>query len=326
MGTVSNVLNRPGAVRPATRARVEAAIAELGFVPNASARQLVAGQSRMIAYVVIDASNPFFNDVAAGIEEATGPEELSLFICNSDQQPEREDQYLARLTELRPHGVLITALDYGNPRLRTLRGLDVPIVFVDRAPGDTGEWCSVGVDDVAGGAMAVEHLLELGHRRLAFVGGPTTVPQVADRLQGASTAVGASGHTSYDLVHLTTTATTIAEGRRASERLLGLPQASRPTGVFCANDLLALGMLQGLILAGVGVPDAVAVIGYDDIEFARAATVPLSSVSQPRRLLGRTGGELLLEESRDNGHIHRHLSFLPELVARESTLGRRNRD
>lgn len=121
LGTVSNELNGPDTVRPATRARVEAAIAELGFVPNASARQLAAGRSRTIAHLVLDAGNPFFTDVARGVEEVARASGLSLFMCNSDQDADREDQYLEQLVELRVRGVLITATDYTNPRLRMLR-------------------------------------------------------------------------------------------------------------------------------------------------------------------------------------------------------------
>ena len=134
VGTVSNVLNRPSSVRPSTRARVDAAIRDLGFVPNASARQLVAGDNHTIAYVVLDGSNPFFTDVARGIESVAEGHGLSLFICNSDQSDEREDRFLERLTELRVRGVLITALDYGNPRLAQLRQLGIPVVLVDPRP------------------------------------------------------------------------------------------------------------------------------------------------------------------------------------------------
>src|SRR5262245_61054569 len=166
LGTVSNVLNRPATVRPSTRARVEAAIAELGFVPNASARQLAAGQSRTMAYVALDASNPFFTDVARGVEEVAKAQGLSLFLCNSDQDVTREDEYLERLTELRVRGVLITAMNYLNPRLGRLREAGVPVVLVDRAPDGSDEWCTVGVDDVTGGELAVHHLVDTGHDRI----------------------------------------------------------------------------------------------------------------------------------------------------------------
>jgi LacI family transcriptional regulator len=321
-GTVSNVLNRPTAVRPTTRARVEAAIAELGFVPNASARQLVVGQNHTIAYVVLDASNPFFTDVARGIEEVAGAHNLSLFICNSDQSEEREDRFLERLTELRVRGVLITALAYGNSRLAQLRQLGIPVVLVDRAPELAADWCAVGVDDVAGGEMAAAHLLEIGRDQLAFVGGPPSVPQLADRLAGARSAATRAGLGEDSLLVLETSAPTIAQGRRAGERLLGLPKRARPNGVFCANDLLAFGLVQGLLQHGVRVPQEIAAVGYDDIELADAASVPLTSISQPRHALGKTGAELLLEETSDPDHEHRHVLFRPELVARASTIQR----
>jgi LacI family transcriptional regulator len=320
LGTVSNVLNRPSAVRAATRAKVESAIAELGFVPNASARQLAAGRSRTIAYLVLDATNPFFTDVARGIEEVAKAEGLALFICNSDQDAEREDQYLEQLTELRARGVLITAMDYANPRLQRLRDTGVPVVLVDRAPAESSEWCTVGVDDVSGGELAVTHLVEAGHTRLAFVGGPADIPQVHDRHVGASAATAAAGLPEKALTLIRTSGLTIAEGRRAGERLLGLPRRTRPTGVFCANDLLALGLLQHLSQHGVRVSDDVAIVGYDDIEFASAAAVPLTSVAQPRHLLGRTAARLLADEAeRGSEHEHQHVVFPPELVARAST-------
>ncbi len=326
VGTVSNVLNRPSAVRAATRARVEAAIDELAFVPNASARQLVAGESRTIAYVVLDASNPFFTDVARGVDEVAEGRGLSLFLCNSDHDAGREDRYLDRLTELRVRGVLITAIDDGNPRLDQMRRLGIPVVLVDRVPGEDAEWCSVGVDDVAGGRMAAGHLLELGHRRLCFVGGPQDLPQVAQRRAGARRAADAAGLEEGAVRHLETAGLTIADGRSAAERILGLPGPERPTAAFCANDLVAFGLAQCLLQHGVGVPEEMAVVGYDDIELAAAASVPLTSVAQPRALLGRAAAELLLDECATPGHRHRQQLFLPELVARASTMRPRSSD
>jgi LacI family transcriptional regulator len=320
VGTVSNVLNRPAAVRPTTRAKVEVAIARLGFVPNASARQLAAGRSDTLAYLVLDASNPFFTDVTRGIEEVAKTERLSLFLCNSDLDADREDQYLEQLTELRVRGVLITALDYANPRLSRLREQGIPVVLVDRAPQGGHDWCTVGVDNVSGGELATSHLLESGHRKLGFIGGLGEIPQIEDRHTGARAALEAAGQSADDLVWLQTDTLTIAEGRRAGERLLGLPRGRRPTGVFCANDLMALGLLQHLTQRGVRVPDDVAIVGYDDIEYAAAAAVPLTSVAQPRQLLGRTAARLLLQEAHDAGHHeHQHVTFEPELVARAST-------
>lgn len=323
VGTVSNVLNRPHVVRDATRARVEAAMADLGFVRNESARQLRAGSSRLIAYVFLDAGNPFFTDVARGIEDSSREHGFALVMCNSDGDAAREEDYLGLLLEQRVHGVLVTAINDRGARLRSLPTLGVPVVLVDRPASGIQEWCSVGVDDVHGGDLAVTHLLEQGHRRIGYVGGPHAIPQVADRLAGARRALEVAGRSPDDLTLLETDALTVAAGREAGQRLTGLPAGRRPTAVFCANDLVALGLLQELIHQGVSVPADIALVGYDDIDFAAAAAVPLTSVRQPRQLLGRTATELLLcEAERLPGHVHEQIQFTPELVVRESTVGR----
>ncbi len=303
---------------------MEAAIGELAFVPNVSARRLVGGESRTIAYVVLGTlSNPFFTDVARGVDDVAAARGLSVFLCDSDQDAGREERHLDRLTELRVRGVLITAVDDRSPRLVQLRQLGIPVVLVDRVPGEDAEWCSVGVDDIVGGRMAAGHLLELGHRSLCFVGGPEILPQVAQRRAGALDAAVAAGLGERWVRRLDTAGLTIAEGRRAAERILGLPGPDRPTAVFCANDLVAFGLAQCLLQHGVRIPEQMAVVGYDDIELAAAASVPLTSVAQPRTLMGRAAAELLLDEYATPGHRHRQELFLPELVARASSIPRR---
>src|SRR6266496_113227 len=251
IGTVSNVLNRPHLVSEATRLRVQAAIVELGFVRNETARQLRAGSSRTIAYVVLDAANPFFNDVARGVEEIARGEGMVVYLCNSNQDGLREREYLERLREQRVQGVLITPIDPNGERLTEMAvSGGMPVVLVDcHAPDDTR--CSVAVDDVLGGQLALEHLLETGHERIAFVGGPTTVQQVRDRHQGARDALAKAGNA--ELVVLDTDALVVAEGRRAGERLVAMPPDRRPTAAFCANDLLALGLLQAMTRFGLSV-------------------------------------------------------------------------
>lgn len=318
LGTVSNVLNRPDRVSPRTRARVEAAMAELGFVRNESARQLRAGRSSTLAYVMLDGTNPFFSDVAQGVEEAADASDLSLFLCNSDNRAERELSYLNRLEQQRVQGVLITPIDPEASILDELPLRGTPVVIVDRTRSSSTH-CSVAVDDVLGGELAVDHLLELGHERVAFVGGPYTLGQVRDRRQGALSALGRAGSSPDNLTAIETAALTVAEGRSAGERLAGLPAATRPTAAFCANDLLALGLLQQCVNLGLRVPEDLAIVGYDDIEFAAAAAVPLTSVRQPRKLLGKTAAELLLQETTDPAHEHQQVVFNPELVVRTST-------
>lgn len=326
VGTVSNVLNRPDLVSEPTRNRVLAAIADLGFVRNESARQLRAGLSRTVAYLVLDAANPFFTDVARGVEEAARSEHLAVYLCNSDSDAERESDYLDILLEQRVRGVLVTPVDHEAERLRVLPERGVPVVLVDRAAHEAGRWCSVAVDDVEGGDLAVTHLLEQGHTRIGFVGGPPSTIQVADRRRGAVRALERAGLGEDRLVVLETSALTVAEGRRTGQRVVGMPARRRPSAVFCANDLLALGFLQQMTQQGLAVPEEMAIVGYDDIEFAAAAAVPLTSVRQPRTELGRRACELLLAEAdalaRDLPHDHEQVEFTPELVVRASS-GRR---
>ena len=325
VGTVSNVLNRPEIVRDETRSRVRAEMARLGFVRNESARQLRQGRSRTLAYVFLDATNPFFTDVARGAEGAAEQAGLALFLCNSNGDPAREHRYLDQLHQQRVLGIMITALDYANPQLRTLPQQGTPVVLVDHPADIASAWCSVAVDDRLGGELAVAHLIEQGHERIAYAGGPLSLPQIADRLAGSRRAMAAAGLRAENLVVLATEAPTVAAGRFAAQRLIGLPRHERPSAVFCANDMLALGALQQLLLSGVDVPRDVAIVGYDDIDFATAAAVPLTSVRQPRERLGRTATELLIAETTDDGHEHQGVAFVPELLVRDSTRGKARR-
>jgi LacI family transcriptional regulator len=321
LGTVSNVMNRPEMVAASTKERVERAMTELGFVRNESARQLRAGTSRTLAYVMLDGSNPFFHDVAQGIEYAAEDADLSLFICNSNGRPEREEVHLDRLMQQRVQGILITPVNPDSPTLDEVSRRGIPLVIVDRVR-DTGGFCSVAVDDVFGGRVAIEHLADRGHTRVAFIGGPESIGQVRERLQGAREVWTELGLPPEDLVALPTAALTVAEGRSAGERLAGLPARRRPTAAFCANDLLALGLLQQSIGAGQRVPDDLAIVGFDDIDFAAAAAVPLTSVRQPRQELGRAAARLMLDEATNPAHEHQQATFIPELVARASTATR----
>lgn len=317
LGTVSNVLNDRGRVAPATAARVRAAIVELGFVRNDAARQLRAGRSRTIGLVVLEASNPFFADIARGAEQRARDAGMFVLQANSDDDPTREHDAVALFAEQRVAGVIVSPAGDDLAHLEHLAERGTHVVLLERAA--SSHLSSVTVDNIAGGRLAIEHLTGLGHRRVAFVGGPTSLAQVADRLTGANEAAAASDQ---PLVHLDTTAPTIDEGRNAARRLLAIASRRRPTAVFAANDLLAIGLLQGLRSDGVRVPDDIAIVGYDDIDYAASTEVPLTSIRQPSRLIGATAVELLLERMHAPAGPPRRRVFRPELVARSSTAPR----
>ncbi|HEV7657496.1 MAG TPA: LacI family DNA-binding transcriptional regulator [Mycobacteriales bacterium] len=321
LGTVSNVLNRPERVSPKTRARVLRAIEELGFVRNEAARQLRAGRSRTVGLVVLDVRNPFFTDVAAGVEQTAGASGSSVVLCNSNDDVARERHYLSMLKEQRAFGILITPVGEETAgAIEEIRERGTPVVLVDR--GTSRNQCSVSVNDRLGGELAVAHLVAQGHTRIAFVGGPVSIDQVRQRLLGARSAIAAAGLRKDALTVIETPRLDVDAGRASGPRLAAMSARKRPTAAFCANDLLALGLLQDTVRRQLSVPGDLAIVGYDDIDFAAAAAVPLTSVRQPRFQLGRAAMELLLEEATDREtHQHRQVVFEPDLVVRESTTG-----
>jgi LacI family transcriptional regulator len=309
VGTVSNVLNHPELVAASTVVSVQRAIVELGFVRNDAARQLRAGRSRAVGLVILDIGNPFFAELARGAEDQAAQAGYSIVLGNSHEKAERESRYLDLFEEQRMHGVLISPFGEVSERLQQLRDRGIPAVLVDRTSSNSS-FSSVSVDDIAGGRLAVEHLISTGRRRIAFAGGPMEMRQVTDRLEGARQAVEV----------FETSALTVAESHGVASAILARSKADRPDAIFASNDLIAVGLLQALSMQGsVLVPKEIAVIGYDDISFAQASVVPLSSIRQPSALIGATAVDILLAEAADPTRSAVQIVFQPELVVREST-------
>ncbi|WP_458115935.1 LacI family DNA-binding transcriptional regulator [Arthrobacter sp. D2-10] len=318
VGTVSNVLNNPERVSDKTRERVLDAIAELGFVRNDAARQLRAGSSRTIGLIVLDVRNPFFASLALAAEDRAAESDSTVLLGDSGHDGGRERRYLDVFEQQRVKGLLISPVGKVDNRLNQLRALGVPVVLVDRTDPER-RISSVSVDDVAGGYLAVKHLLDRGRRRIAFIGASQEIQQVADRLVGARNAV--EQQPGAQLEVLESDAMTVLAGRAVGERLAARGRGSLPDAIFCANDLLAIGVMQAILLIrDFRIPEDLALIGYDDIDFAQSAVVPLSTIRRPTQLMGRTAIELLLEEIEDKEAKHRHVLFQPELVDRRSTL------
>lgn len=318
LGTVSNVLNRPEIVAEETRRRVQLAIEEIGFVRNGSARQLRAGRSQYIGLVVLDVANPFFTEVARGAEDAVSEAGCVVILCNSDDSMDKESHYLHVLEEQRALGVLITPVQNDASYLQRLQQRGIAVVLLDR-PSRMKDLCSVAVDDVRGGELAMTHLLDQGHRRIAFVHGPLTIRQCSDRRRGVLRALRSAGRdVDSTVVDITTSAQNARSGEECVEQLVRT--ANRPTAIFCANDLLALGVMRGLTQRGIRIPSDMALVGYDDVEFASILATPLSSVRQPKYQLGHTAAELLLQEANNpTDHQHQHIVYQPELIVRASS-------
>jgi len=318
LGTVSNVLNRPEIVALETRQRVQQAIVEIGFVRNGSARQLRVGTSQHIGLVVLDVANPFFTEVARGVEDLANQAGYVVILCNSDDSVEKESHYLHVLEEQRTQGVLITPVQSDASYLQRFRQRGIAVVLLDR-PSRIKDLCSVAVDDVHGGELAAAHLLGRGHERIGFVHGPLSIRQIADRRRGVMRAVKTAGlDPDRTIVDITTHAQSARAGEECIEKLLSA--RTRPTAAFCANDLLALGLMRGLIKHGISIPGDMALVGYDDVEFASVLATPLTSIRQPKYELGRAAAELLLDEANNpTSHQHKHVMYQPELIVRESS-------
>jgi LacI family transcriptional regulator len=320
VGTVSNVLNNPDRVRGETADKVSRAITQLGFIRNDAARQLKAGKSQTIGLVVLDSTNPFFGELSRGAEDRAMEKGMSLILGNSGNYEAREVKYLSLFEEQRMAGVLLSPAGPTASVISALQNKGLKTVLVDRM-ADTDLCCSVGVDDIAGGRTAASHLLNLGRKRIAFVGGPLSIKQVSDRLVGAREASAAVPGASLKIYE--SAAMNVLSGRAVGEQIVALPPESRPNAIFAANDLLAVGILQALVFrADIRVPEDIAIIGYDDIDFAEAAIVPLSSIRQPAATIGATAVELLLDEIENpEKHAHRQVMYQPELVIRASSKG-----
>jgi LacI family transcriptional regulator len=314
VGTVSNVLNRPEVVAPETLARVQATIKELGFVPNGFARHLRSGQSRTLGLIVPDVANPFFTEVARGVEDAASKRDYAVFLCNSDESASKEDRYINVLIQQQVRGVLITPADMKSDRLEAMRERGIAVTLLDREIKGRKQ-CSVSVDDVHGGQIAIEYLAGLGHKNIAWVCGPESIPQVADRGAGVTKAAKVAG---AKIETIRVPLMNAAKGEEAAKKILELNEM--PSAIFCANDLLALGVMRALLASKVRIPEQVSVLGYDNIEFAPSAAVPLSSIAQPSYQMGVTAADLLLNECEDgDSHEHQQIRFQPQLVERAST-------
>jgi LacI family transcriptional regulator len=314
IGTVSNVLNNPDKVTERTRLKVEAAIAELGFVRNSAARALAARRTDTVGLVLIDIGNSLFVDIARGAESAAGQAQLKLLLANSDSTRTKQDNYLELFDQARVAGVLLTPLEEPLDVAHAVLGHGRPVVLVIATSADPLT-CSVMVNEELGGYLAATHLIHGGAQRLVFLAGCPDLRLIRRRLTGVERAVAEAG-ASLSVVEASNLG--LATGREVGREIL-LSQSV--DGVVCPSDLLAVGVIQAATELGIRVPDELIVIGYDDNHFASESSIPVSTVSLPGYRMGELAIELLLEEIHSPvDHTHRTVMLDPHLIPRRSTL------
>lgn len=318
VGTVSNVLNRPHIVSEATQRIVHEAIDDLGFIPNASARQLRQGASRAAGVLVLDIANPFFMEMARGIEDRLSQDGFTMVLSSSDSDPDRERRALEQFAQQRLRGVLLTPTRRTVDNLQLLTSQGTRVVFLDHKPRGQA-FDAVVADDVAGARAALEHLLGLDHHDIGFLNGPLDLQQCRERRAGARRAIRASRGTAR-LVELEVRDLNAAGGEAGMAQLL--TRHPEVTATFCVNDLVALGAMRYAREHGIQVPQQMSIVGYDDVPFAGELAVPLTSVRQPTYQMGWQAADLML-----SSRPPQQVVFQPEFIARASTsrsMGRRS--
>jgi LacI family transcriptional regulator len=320
--TVSRVVNGTGHTSAVTKARVEAAIDELGYVPNALARQLRSKRTKTIALLVSDISNPYFTTIARGVEDFFVAHGYSVMYCNTDEDAAEEEQYLLMLIERQIDGVLLVPARSSGESFRLLQSHHTPVVVIDRRV-TSRDVDSVRCDSEAGAHALVEHLLGLGHQQIAVLTGAPEISTSMDRVAGARRAMQEAGlELSEAMIHYgsyTYGKSNQADGYRMAGDMLAAP-GPRPTAVFCANNFIAYGAIRALRDAGLRVPDDMSVVAFDDLPDEWISEPFLTVARQPAYDIGHRAAALLMDHITGEQPASGASVILPfELIIRRSS-------
>jgi len=314
--TVSRVINRSGYTSAPTRLRVERAVAHLGYVPNALARQLRSKRSKTLALLITDITNPFFTSVARGAEDVAGDHGFGLLFCNTDESEEKEIEYVSMLIQRQVDGVLLVPASLSSRSMGLLRARAVPVVVVDRRVRAAG--VDVVRGDSEGGAyQLIRHLLSLGHRRIAVLAGARSVSTTLDRVAGYRRAFVEAGlKPDRDLVRYG--GYHAAEGYEMAMGVLAMRRP--PSAIFAVNNFIAAGALAAARTMGRRVPDDLSIVAFDDLPTNWLADPFLTVAAQPAYELGQRAAELLLERLEGDGKRRARSIVLPtEVIVRRSS-------
>lgn len=316
VGTVSNVLNRPSSVSEETRLRVRNAIDMLGFVPSA---QMKSGtrDPKIIGLILPLSDNPFYTELAQGVEDAVAKDGLRVLTGYSREDEAIELHLLTSMVDAGFKGVIITPVGPRNQVFDKYIDHNIRVGFISQAD-DQPEQCSVSIDQVHGGSIGLEYLYDLGHRNILWISGPDHHHQSNQRFVGISLTAQKLG---VNIQVMKSPSLDFISGEQIAPAILALPVL--PDAIFAGNDALALGIINYLLKEGIQVPEEVSVLGFDNVAYAESALVPLSTVSQTPYQLGFTMGEQMIAElAGEEGHIHQHVVFQPQIVERASTRAR----
>jgi len=313
--TVSRVLNNSGYVSAATRARVEAAIQELGYVPNRVARSLRLKRTNTLALVVTDITNPFWTTVVRGVEDAANAAGFTVILCNTDESPAKQDAYLQVLLQKRVDGILLTPTHSTPEPVTLIQRQGIPVVVLDRrVPGADVD--VVRCDSEEGAYQLVRHLLGLGHRWIGVLAGPEDVSTSSDRVAGYRRGLREAGiDEAQEWVRYGRF--TFESGAEGAQEMLELDP--HPTAVLAANNFIATGALRVLHEAGLEVPENVSLVAFDELTFYPSAVPFLTVADQPAYEMGQQATELLIARLSDlAADGYKEIVLPTEIVVRRS--------
>ena len=290
--TVSRALSGSPLVKTETKARIQRLAQEMGYTPDAIARGLVTRHTRTVGVVVTTITDPFVAEVVQGIEDTALENDYSVILASSAGEPDREVAAVEMLRAKRVDGVMVTSSRVGALYLEHLERIGVPVVLINNHNEQSGRYTfSVSVDNQHGGHLATRHLIERGHRRIAYISGTIDQSDSAGRLEGYRQAL-EENDIPFDPTLVVPGNGRLDGGERALHALTSL--GSPPTAVFCYNDVTAIGLMCAARQAGLSVPEHLAVVGFDDIPLATYVCPPLTTVAQPQRDMGRQAMNMAL--------------------------------
>jgi LacI family transcriptional regulator len=314
--TVSRVINNSDSVNPATRQRVQTAIDELHYVPNTLAKSLRSRHTQTIALILTDITNPFWTTIARGVEDAAAESGFHTILCNTDENPAKEATYINLLLQRRVDGIIIAPTTPDRKRLALLKQHQVACVLIDRRVAGFKADAVLG-DNRQGACLLTEHLIELGHRRIALVNGPCSISTAQDRADGYRAALRQHQIPLEDGLIMEGGEFKQASGYQLVKQLL--THLPRPTAIFAANNLIAVGALQALREAALRVPEDIALVCFDDIGVASVVDPFFTVVAQPAYEMGEKSARLLIERLAAKRNLRpREIVFTPQLVIRQS--------
>jgi len=313
--TVSRVINNSGYISLSTRERVEAAVKELGYVPNTIARGLRSKRTHTLALVVTDITNPYFTLMARGVEDVAGDSNYTVVYCNTDESEIKEEKYANILAQKQVDGVLLVPACGNADTIKFLKSNDIAVVVLDRSISGV-KTDFVRSNSESGAKRLIELLIGLGHQRIAIITGPKDVSTAVDRVTGYQHALREAGLIENELVYYG--AFSHQSGYDLAKQAMA--QSPRPTAIFGANNFIMLGIIKALRELQLNVPEDVSVVGFDDFPESMLVRPFFTAIVQPAYEMGRLATELLLKRiSGELSEEYQELILPTEIIERESS-------